>query len=101
MNPNNSRLAAVISYITWIGWIIAFLIRDRSDSFTAHHLNQALVINLLSIAGGICAALPRIGSFVSGVVGLAVLVFNIMGIIRAATWRTDPLPVIGDLHLIG
>ena len=48
---NNSRTVAVVSYITWIGWIIAFLIRDKTDRFAAHHLNQALVINLLKIAG--------------------------------------------------
>ena len=100
MYQNNSRTLAVVSYITWIGWIIAFLIRDKRDAFTAHHLNQALMINLLKIAGGLCVMLPRIGETVSSVVGVAALVLIIMGIYRAVNWRTDPLPVIGEFHLM-
>lgn len=100
MYQNRSRTIAVVSYITWVGWIIAFLLRDRRDAFTAHHLNQALMINLLKIAGGLCVMLPRIGETVSSVVGVAALVLIIMGIYRAVNWRTDPLPVIGEFHLM-
>ena len=100
MYNNNSRTVAVISYITWVGWIIAFVIRDRSDRFVAHHLNQALMINLLKIAGGLCAAVPHVGDNISAVVGIAAFVFIVMGIYRAAHWRTDPLPIIGELRLM-
>ena len=101
MYNNNSRTVAVISYITWVGWIIAFVIRDRNDRFVAHHLNQALMINLLKIAGGLCVALPHVGDYVSSAVGVAALVLLIMGIYRAVNWRTDPLPFIGEFHLVG
>ena len=100
MYQKNSRTVAVVSYITWIGWIIAFLIRDRSDAFVAHHLNQALLINLLKIAGGLCVMLPRYGEALSSVVGVAAFVLIIIGIYRAANWRTDPLPVIGEIRLL-
>lgn len=98
---NNARTVAVVSYITWIGWIIAFLIRDKRDAFVAHHLNQALMINLLKIAGGLCASLPHIGHTVASLAGVAAFVLIIMGIYRAAHWNADPLPVIGEIHLIG
>ena len=100
MYQNHSRTLAVVSYITWIGWIIAFLIRDRRDAYVAHHLNQALLINLLKIAGGLCMMLPHIGEELSSVVGVAAFVLIIMGIYRAANWRTDPLPVIGEIRLL-
>lgn len=100
MYQNNSRTVAVVSYITWIGWIIAFLIRDRSDAFAAHHLNQALMINLLKIAGGLCVMIPHIGEELSGIVAFAAFVLIIMGIYRAVNWRTDPLPVIGEFRLL-
>ena len=100
MYQNNSRTLAAVSYITWIGWIIAFLLRDRRDAFVAHHLNQALVINLLKIAGGLCAMLPHIGEEVSSLVGVAAFVLIVMGIYRAVKWRTDPLPVIGEFQII-
>ena len=100
MYQNHSRTLAVVSYITWIGWIIAFLIRDRRDAYVAHHLNQALLINLLKIAGGLCVMLPHIGEELSSVVGVAAFVLIIMGIYRAANWRMDPLPVIGEIRLL-
>ncbi len=98
---NNSRTVAVISYITWVGWIIAFLIRDKTDAFVAHHMNQALMINLLKIAGALCASLPHVGHSISTVVGVGAFVLIIMGIYRAAHWNSDPLPIIGEIHLIG
>ena len=96
----NARTVAVVSYITWIGWIIAFFIRDKSDPFQTHHLNQALVINLVKIAGGLCAALPGVGHSISAIVGVAAFVLIVMGIYRAANFRTDPLPFVGELHLM-
>ncbi len=95
-----SRTAAVISYITWIGFIIAICIGDRSDKFTVHHLNQALILNILSIVGGVLEVIPLIGGMAAGLVGLVVLVFWVMGIYRAATGSMEPLPIIGDYHLI-
>lgn len=98
---NNSKIAAIAAYISWIGFLIALLIGDRSDRFVSHHMNQALVLNIVSIIGGATAIVPVIGSLVSSVVSLGVLVLLILGIYRAATDSTEPLPIIGDIHLIG
>ncbi|MBQ6402013.1 MAG: hypothetical protein IJI20_07000 [Firmicutes bacterium] len=100
MRTMSPRTVAVISYITWIGWIIAFIVRDRTDAFVAHHLNQALSINLLKIVGGLCVMLPNVGDRLSWAVGVAAFVFIVMGIYRAANWRSDPLPLIGEVHLL-
>ena len=43
----HSKLYAVISYITWIGFIIAMVARDPADPLVRRHLNQALIINLI------------------------------------------------------
>ena len=98
---NTSKIAAVAAYISWIGFLIAILIGDRSDRFVAHHLNQAVVINLLSIVGGVLTILPLVGGTIGWLVSVAVFVFGIMGIYRAATGSMEPLPFIGDIHIIG
>ena len=85
-----SNLAAVIAYITWIGFFIALVIGDKNDDFTRMHLNQALVLNIAGIAAGVIAIIPLVGTIAGG----------IMGIVRAATWRMDPLPFVGDFRLI-
>ena len=51
--------------------------------------------------GGVLEVIPVIGSIAAGIVSLGVLVFWVMGIYRAATGSTEPLPLIGDIHLIG
>ena len=95
-----SNLAAVIAYITWVGFFVALLVGDRSDDFTRMHLNQALVLNLVGIAAGVIAIIPLIGTIAGGILEIAVLVLDIMGIARAASWSMEPLPFISDIHLI-
>ena len=98
---NNRNLIALVSYITWIGFFIAYVKGDKYDSFTMHHLNQALVINLASIVGGMINIIPILGNLASGIISAAVLIFDIIGIVRAYRGSMDPLPLIGDIHLIG
>lgn len=98
---NNRNLFAAASYVTWVGFLIALVAADRSDRFIAHHMNQALVLNLASIVGGVLRVIPMIGSKASNLVSLAVFVFCIMGIARALRGSTEPLPIVGDIHLIG
>ena len=93
-----SNVIAAISYFSWIGFLIALLVRDRRDEYIAFHMNQALLINILSMIGGFAtSSFPRI----AGIMSFAVGVLWIIGVFRAATWNTRPLPIIGDIHLIG
>ena len=98
---NTNKIAAIAGYISWIGFLIAIIIGDRTDRYLNHHLNQALVINVLGIVGGALNVIPIVGSVASGIVSFAVLVLWCIGVYRAVTWSMDPLPVIGDIHLIG
>ena len=95
-----SNLAAVIAYITWVGFLVALMAGDRTDDFTRTHLNQALVLNIAGILAGAIAIIPLVGTLAGAVMEVAVFVLDIMGISRAATWRMDPLPFISDIHLI-
>lgn len=102
MNSKSARnVPAIIAYLTWIGWLIALIIRDKDDSFSALHLNQALVLNIISILVGIISRLPLIGGIAASVLSLASLVLWVLGIVRAFTWDDRPLPLIGDIHLMG
>ncbi|MBE6042341.1 MAG: hypothetical protein E7220_07455 [Clostridiales bacterium] len=96
-----SNAAAVVAYLTWIGWFVALIIRDKNDPFTTHHLNQALILNILSIIGGAINALPLLGGIVAGLIDLVILFLWAVGVYRAVTWSDDPLPLIGNIHLIG
>ena len=95
----HSRLYAVISYITWIGFAIALIARDPADPLVRRHLNQALLINLLETVSRILGRFSFFGP-VTFVIDLAVLVFFFMGIIRALKMDSRPLPLIGEIELI-
>ena len=98
-NNNNSRLASILAYLTIIGWIIAYLIRDKNDAGVRQHLNQALVVAILEIIGGILLVIPLIG-IVGTIVQIASWVLAIWGFIRAITGNDKPMPVIGGITLI-
>ena len=100
MRNNTSRLLAIVSYITWIGWFVAFFLHDRSDEYAVVHLNQSIVLNILEVIAGAVTILPLLGDQISNIVRLAVFVLWCMGIYRAATWRTDPLPIVGEINLV-
>ena len=88
----NSKRNAILSYVTWIGWIFVYLTRNRKDQLVRRHLNQALVLNVLETVGGICA---RLGGFlrpVGTVIAIGGFILLVMGIARAMKMSDEPLP---------
>ena len=96
----NSKRNAILSYVTWIGWIFVYLTRNRNDQLVRRHLNQALVLNVLETVGGICA---RLGGFlrpVGTVIAIGGFILLVMGIARAMKMSDEPLPIIGNINWI-
>lgn len=100
MNRNRNILAAA-AYVTWIGFAAAFILGDKTDNVIRHHLNQALVINLAEIIGGVLAVIPLLGAILTLIVSIGAIILDIMGITSALNGSTVPLPYIGNIHLIG
>ena len=96
----NSKLYAVISYITWIGWIVAFVKRDPADSLVRRHVNQALCLNLMA---SVATFISRFGSAfgtIGEILDVLVLVLSIWGLVRAAKGNEEPLPIIGQFEVV-
>ncbi len=101
----NKKTASIVSYITIIGWLIAyFSTKDQKrDSLVKFHLKQsfglAIVTILFNIATTIIAIIiPAIATVLS-LIGLVFFVFMIIGIINANKEQETPLPVIGKLFM--
>lgn len=97
---SNTKLYSIISYITWIGWIIALLLRDKNDEMVRHHLNQALVLNIIASIAGILGKIGGLFGVIGWVIGVACFVLSILGIIRAFKLSSDPLPVVGQIKIL-
>ncbi len=106
-----SKIAAILSYFTWVGFIIAFVAGDKNDEYLKHHINQALVLTIastivtvvgtvLSISLGSIQLLNALVNLMLTGINLAILAFAILGIISAAKEETKPLPIIGEIKII-
>lgn len=89
----------IVSYITIIGWIIAYLVGDKENC--KFHLNQALVLDLASI---VLSALGKIfkGFFgvIFGLLGFVVFILWIIAIIGAIKGDEKPVPILGGIQLL-
>lgn len=93
----NKKVTGVFCYLGLIFWLIAFLAGDKEGAKL--HLNQGLILALISLVCGCIDFIPVI-NIISCVVSIAVLVFAIMGIVSAVQETDKPLPLIGNIQLI-
>ena len=97
----NTKKFSIISYITLIGWIIAFVNRDTNDDIVMQHINQSFVILVGQIILSLITRAFDMGivAVILSIVSLALLVLWIMGLVRAVKTDGNPLPLVGGLQL--
>ncbi|MFB9079191.1 DUF4870 domain-containing protein [Flavobacterium procerum] len=97
----NRKTLSILSYITIIGWIIAFVkskdLTPKSDLVT-YHLKQGLGIFVVSFVVNILLSIVvfTVSSlYFLNYIGYAIFILWIFGIINAANEQKKPIPVIG------
>ncbi|MFB6454006.1 DUF4870 domain-containing protein [Chitinophaga sp. Hz27] len=98
----DKKTLAIISYITIIGWVIAyFQYKDKErDPFVIYHLKQSLGLAIIGLLLGaatsvVISIIPALS--VVAYANFAVMVLWILGIINAAKEEKKPVPVIGGM----
>lgn len=99
-SPDNPRTAAVVGYITIIGWLFAYfaLYRPAPVAFSAFHLRQALLLYICSIlvyAWAVFVAWNRVSEWAILVPALLLGVLWAWGLLGALTGSSRPVPLIG------
>jgi len=99
----NKKVTGIVSYITIIGWIIAFLAGDKEGA--KFHLNQSLVlfvVNLVNslIVSRILGLIPLVGGIVSFVISIALMLCWILGLVYAIKEEEKELPFIGAIKIL-
>ena len=90
------KTLAVVSYITIIGTLIAFILnQNKRNTFTAYHIRQAIGVFL---TGLIVSFLQKYSHFdwVNVVLGFGVFLLWAFGIIAAIQGKEKPVPVLGE-----
>jgi uncharacterized membrane protein len=91
-NTTEDKTIAIVSYITFIGWIIALVLQsNQKTALGAFHLRQALG---LYVTGMILWWIPVIG----WILNIVVFVFWFIGLINAIQGETKPVPIVGDIY---
>lgn len=89
MQEDKGKTIAIVSYITFIGLIIALIMNNTEKSeFASFHIRQMLGLYLCSLLG----AVPYVGF----ILGLVVIAFWVIGLISAVQGRMEPVPFIGE-----
>lgn len=87
---------AVISYITLIGLIIAFVMNnDKKQAFPSYHIKQSLGLGLTGLALGVVGMIPILGWIVSFLGMFIMLYLWIVGLLNAINGKQKPVPFLG------
>ncbi|RLD77201.1 MAG: hypothetical protein DRJ07_15070 [Bacteroidetes bacterium] len=90
------KTIAIISYITFIGTIIAYIMnQNKKNSFASFHIRQAVGIAILGVAISILRNYMSLG-IVGSILSIGVLVLSIIGIISAVQGEEKRIPLLGD-----
>lgn len=100
----DGKSIAIISYLTIIGWIIAYVMHNNNKSqLGAFHLRQSLFLMLTGFATAIAQSMllfiPFLGWIISILlyfVLLSLFVLWIIGLIAAINGEEKKVPVLGD-----
>lgn len=86
----DAKTTSIISYLTWIGLVIALVAGDREGA--KFHLNQSLVITLFSLIG----VIPILGWMWM----IFIFICWIIGLIAAINQEQNEVPLIGSIKLL-
>jgi uncharacterized membrane protein len=95
VSSDNGKTVAIISYITPIGCIIAFILNnnDKTD-FGSYHIRQSLGIFLSWFLIGVINSFLKI-EIIDWINQTGLIVFCILGIIGAIQGEKKPVPLLG------
>lgn len=95
------KTVAIVSYLTVLGWIVAFMNyrRGSKSSLAKFHLEQSFGIGILAIAVNIFMAIPiwldRDFTILLVINNIALVILWMIGLISAYYGVRLPLPLIG------
>ncbi len=96
----DKKTLSIISYITIIGWLVAYFSNSEKSTLAKYHLKQSFGLFLISVVVGIIlgvllAIIPI--PFIDNIYSLGILVLMILGIVNANSEEEKPLPIIGTM----
>lgn len=94
-----SKKIAIITYITIVGLVIAFVMNnDKKLPFASYHIRQSLGLAATSLAIGLIGIIPILG-WIINILGIFFLLYIwIMGLMNAINEKEKPVPFLGEKY---
>lgn len=93
------KTIAIISYITIIGLIVAFIMNnDKKNTFASFHIRQSLGLGLTGLALSLVNTIPILGWIISIVGSLTLVVLWVVGFMGAINEKEKVVPILGDKY---
>lgn len=90
----DGKLIAIVSYITWVGLIVAFVMNsEKKNAFAKFHIRQSLLLMIISLVGSIVFWIPLFGWLLA----IGLLVLWIISLVAAVNGEKKETPLIGKL----
>ncbi|WP_295670883.1 hypothetical protein [uncultured Mucilaginibacter sp.] len=109
VNQDNGKTVGIVSYLTFIGWLIAYFGMHQSNktSLGSYQLRQTLLLHIIStglwiLMTFVFGAMFFVGGFwalyyLYRLLELALFVLWIIGLIGAINAEEKPIPLIGKM----
>lgn len=99
--PSNSvdegKTIAIISYLTLVGLIIAFVMNsDKKNGFAAFHIRQSIGVMLSGVVLGLVNIIPFLGWLVFIVGWVFITIMWVTGLLNAVNGKEKPVLVLGE-----
>jgi len=96
---SDGKNIAIISYITLIGFVVAFVMNnEKKNAFASYHIKQSLGLGLTGMCLWVIGIIPILGWIIS-ILGTFFIIFLwIMGLINAISEKEKPVPVLGKTY---
>ena len=87
-----------VSYIGWIGWIIAFAAGDKEGA--KFHLNQSLLVNIGFTIGLLISFIPILGWVLGPICYVVCVIAWILGLLAAINEEEKEIPYVGKIKIL-
>ena len=96
----SKKATGIVSYITIVGWIIAFLAGDKEGA--KFHLNQSLILVIANLILTIISNVINNGiiSVILWLINVFFFVLWIIGLVHAIKEEEKPIPVLGGIQIL-
>ncbi len=92
---NDGKTIAIISYITFIGTIIAYFMNSNKNPFASFHIRQMIGLSIFSLLNSLVIA--RFSNWASLIIAVFLFILWIIGFIGAIQGEEKKVPVFGDM----